>query len=110
MRTIELAVYADALAAEAAALAARLERTRSALRQSAIEREAVAALPPPVVGRLRALGLLTATGAADGAAEVERIDLDLRALLQLQAWVERRLQAESAGPLPALRDASQAVA
>jgi hypothetical protein len=110
MRTIELAVYADVLAAEAAELAARLERTRSALRLSAIEREAVAALPAPVVDRLRALGLLTAASEPDGAAEVERIDLDLRAVLQLQAWVERRLQAESAGQPTALRDASRAVA
>jgi hypothetical protein len=37
MRGVDLAIYADALAGESASLAARAERARSRLRQSAIE-------------------------------------------------------------------------
>ena len=92
MRSVELAIYADSLAAEAAALAARLERARSSLRRAAIEREAAAALPWPTVGRLRALGLLAAAAPGDGAAELRRLGLDLEAVLKLQAWVERELR------------------
>ena len=39
MREIDLAVYADALAGESAALSARAERIRSKLRQAKIERD-----------------------------------------------------------------------
>ena len=39
MREIDLAVYADAVAGESAALSARAERIRSRLRQAKIERD-----------------------------------------------------------------------
>jgi hypothetical protein len=91
MRSVELAIYADSLAAEAAALAARVERARSSLRQAALEREAAAALPSQTVARLRALGFLTGAAPGDGAAELGRLGLDLEAVLKLQAWVEREL-------------------
>jgi len=40
MRTVDLAVYLDVLAAKHAGLAAQLERSRDRLRQASIEREA----------------------------------------------------------------------
>ena len=52
MRAVDLAIYADALAGEADALAARIERARSQLRQAELEREAAARLPPGTVERL----------------------------------------------------------
>jgi hypothetical protein len=58
VRTVDLAIYADALAGEAAALAARVERARSRLRESAIEREARRTLARETVDRLERLGLL----------------------------------------------------
>jgi hypothetical protein len=59
VRSIDLALYADELAARAATLAAQLERARSRLRQEAIEREARRALDEGSVARLEALGLLS---------------------------------------------------
>jgi hypothetical protein len=106
VRSVELAIYADSLAAEAAALAARVEQTRSRLRQAAIEEEAAAALPPQVVGRLRALGLLLGGSVADGPAELARLGLDLEAVLKLQSWVERQLRSARDGAVPALREVS----
>jgi hypothetical protein len=110
MRSVELAIYADLLAAEAAALAARLEQARSRLRQAAIEDEAAAALPPAVVGRLRALGVLGGGGEVAGAAEIQRVTLDLDAVLKLQAWVERELRAGQERAVTLLRESPQAVA
>jgi predicted transcriptional regulator len=52
MRSIDLALYADELAARAATLAAQLDRARSRLRQEAIEREARRALDEGSVARL----------------------------------------------------------
>jgi hypothetical protein len=88
VRSVDLAIYADALAAEAASVAARLERARSRLRQVAIERAAREQLPPATVARLEALGLLATR--ADRP-ELRELQEDLDALEQLQAWVERRL-------------------
>ena len=93
MRSVDLAIYADALAGEAAALAARAERARSRLRQAAIERAARADLPPAAVARLEALGLL-ATRAER--AELRELEGALEALALLQAWVESRLAASAA--------------
>ena len=93
MRSVDLAIYADALAGEAAALAARRERERSRSRQAAIERAARAELPPPVVARLERLGLLATP--ADGA-ELRALGQALEAVEQLQAWVEARLAASAA--------------
>jgi len=60
MRGVDLAIYADALAGEAASLSARAERTRSRLRQAAIEKRARADLTRVATERLEALGLLGA--------------------------------------------------
>jgi hypothetical protein len=93
VRTIDLAVYADTLAGEAAALAARAERLRSRLREAAIEREARAALEPATVTRLHQLGLLVPVH--DGAREeLRELEESLAAVEELQAWVESKLSAE----------------
>jgi hypothetical protein len=46
VRSVDLALYADVLAGEAASLAARIERERGKQRQASIERAARAALQP----------------------------------------------------------------
>ena len=91
MRTVDLAIYADALAAEAAAVAARVERARSRLRESAIEREARRALRRETVERLERLGLLRPADERRLGAALRRLEADLEALEELQAWVETRL-------------------
>lgn len=88
MRCVDLAIFADALAGEAAALAARAERERSSLRQAAIERSARDELPPTTVSRLEALGLLATRG---DRARLRELEKTLEALEELQAWVECRL-------------------
>ena len=93
MRSVDLAVYADLLAAEAATLAARAERARAQLRQAAIEQGARAALPAATAERLEALGLLRATDARSLRTELDGLEHDLAALAELQAWVEGQLVA-----------------
>ena len=93
MRTVDLAIYADALAGEAAALAARVERVRSRLRESAIEREAHRELPRATIERLERLGLLRPGDERSLRAELRRLDADFAAVEALQAWVESRLAA-----------------
>jgi hypothetical protein len=93
VRSVDLAIYADALAGEAAALAARVERERSRLRQVAIERAARAELEPATIARLEARGLLVTQ--ADRA-ELRDLEEALEALGELQAWVESRLAATAA--------------
>jgi len=88
MRSVDLALYADLLAGEAASLAARIERERGKQRQAAIEREARAALAPVALERLEELGLLSTR--ADAALTVE-LEESLDAIELLQAWVERAL-------------------
>ena len=88
MRSVDLALYADALAGEAAALAARLERERGKQRQASIEREARAALPPFAVERLEELGLLATRG---DAATIVELEESLDAVEVLQEWVEGAL-------------------
>ena len=88
MRSVDLALYADALAGEAAALAARIERERGRLRQQSVEARARRELPRPVVERLRELGLLTTRGDPEALAVLEEA---LDALEELQAWVEGEL-------------------
>ena len=88
MRSIDLALYADALAGEAASLAARIERERGRLRQETVERAARAELPRATVDRLDELGLLRTRGDPVALAELEEA---LDALEALQAWVEARL-------------------
>jgi len=88
MRSVDLALYADLLAGEAASLAARIERERGKQRQAAIEREARAALAPVALERLEELGLLSTR--ADAALIVE-LEESLDAIELLQTWVERAL-------------------
>ena len=88
MRSVDLALYADLLAGEAASLAARIERERGKQRQATIEREARAALAPVTVERLEELGLLSTRG---DAALVVELEESLDAIDLLQAWVERAL-------------------
>jgi hypothetical protein len=96
MRAVELAVYADALAGEAASLSARAERARSRLRQAAIEKGARTELTAVVVERLEALGLLGAIDEASARAELRELEAALDALEELQSWVEGELEAASA--------------
>ena len=96
MRSVELAIYADALAGEAASLAARAERARSRLRQAAIEKSARGELSETAVGRLEALGLLGALDERATRAELRELESALDALEELQAWVEAELAEASA--------------
>jgi hypothetical protein len=96
MREIDLAVYADALAGESAALSARAERIRSRLRQAKIERRARNDLPAATVDRLESLGLLGAVDERAAHAELRELEDSLTALEELQAWVEAELAATNA--------------
>ena len=96
MREIDLAVYADALAGESAALSARAERIRSRLRQAKIERRARNDLPPSTVDRLEALGILCGTDERAARGELRELEESLAALDELQAWVEGELAASAA--------------
>ena len=91
MRAVELAVYADTLAGEAASLAARVERARSRLHQAAIDRRAHAELSEAAVERLEGLGLLGAFDERAARGELSELESALDALEELQAWVEARL-------------------
>jgi hypothetical protein len=94
MRSVDLALYADSLAAEAAALSARLERTRGRLRRAAIEHEARRELPADVVGVLERRGLIPSAVPLDPEEQTEEMGAlrsELDAVEQLQAWVEARL-------------------
>ena len=88
MRTVDLALYADTLAGEAASLAARVERERGRLRQETVERAARGELPAAVVERLEEVGLL---GTRGDPAALAMLEETLDALEVLQAWVEARL-------------------
>ena len=96
MREVDLAVYADTLAGEAAALSARAERIRSKLRQAKIERRARNDLPPRTVDRLESLGLVCGTDERAAHAELRELEESLAALEELQAWVEGELSASAA--------------
>jgi hypothetical protein len=93
---VDLAVYADALAGEHAALAARAERLRSKIRQAKIERRARNDLPAATVDRLESLGLLGGTDERASRAELRELDESLAAVEELQAWVEEELAATTA--------------
>ena len=96
MRSVELAIYADALAGEAASLAARAERARSRLHQAAIEKRASAELSETAIERLEALGLLGGVDERATRAELRELESALDALEELQAWVESELAASAA--------------
>ena len=91
MRSVELALFADELAARAATLAAQLERARGRLRQAAIEREARRALDETSVARLESLGILRGAEFPDVRAEIRELTVSLGVVEELQVWVERRL-------------------
>jgi hypothetical protein len=93
MRSVDLALYADVLAGEAASLAARIERERGKQRQAAVEREARRDLPAAAVERLVELGLL---GTRPDPLELAELEEALDAVEALQAWVEERLSRAAA--------------
>ncbi len=95
MRPVDLAIYADTLAAEAATLGAKLERARRRMRMAAIEAEARRALDTETIMALERLGAIR-RGAPDAVAErneITEVSRDLAALERLQSWVEDRLAA-----------------
>jgi hypothetical protein len=96
VRSVELAIYADALAGEAASLAARAERARSRLQQGAIEKQARSELSETAIERLEALGLLGAIDERSIRAELRELEAALDALEELQIWVEAQLSEASA--------------
>jgi len=91
VRSVELAIYADALAGEAASLAARTERARSRLQQVAIEKRARAESSETAIERLEALGFLGGIDERGTRAELRELETALQALEELQAWVESEL-------------------
>ncbi len=91
MRSVDLALFADELAARAATFAAQLERARGRLRQAAIERDARRALDQASVARLESLGVLRLAEPGEIRAEIDDLARSLGAVEELQAWVERRL-------------------
>jgi hypothetical protein len=93
VRAVELAVYCDALAGEAASLSARAERARSRIRQAAIEKRARSELTPVAIERLEALGLLGVIDEPAARAELRELEAALDALEELQSWVEGELSA-----------------
>ena len=93
MRGVDLAIYADALAGEAASLSARAERTRSRLRRAAIEKRARANLTRVATERLEALGLLGAIDETAARGELRELEAALDALEELQSWIESELEA-----------------
>jgi hypothetical protein len=91
MRGVDLAIYADALAGEAASLAARAERARSRLRQAAIEKRARTELTAVSIERLEALGVLGGVDEVATRAELRELEVALDAVEELQAWLEAEL-------------------
>jgi hypothetical protein len=91
VRGVDLAIYADALAGEAASLAARAERARSRLRQAAIEQRARRELTAVAVERLEALGVFGSVDERATRAELRELEAALDAVEELQAWLEREL-------------------
>jgi hypothetical protein len=96
VRSVELAIYADALAGESASLAARAERARSRLQQAAIEKRARSELSEKAVARLEELSLLGSIDERATKAELRELEATLDALEELQAWVEAELAEASA--------------
>jgi hypothetical protein len=96
VRTVDLAIYADTLAGEHAALAARLEQANSRLREAAIERDARAHLSTETVKELEALGILGGIDERTARNEIRRLSRALEAVEQLQSWIETRLELSAA--------------
>ncbi len=93
VRTVDLALYADVLAAKAARVASQLERVRGELRRAAIERDARRALDERTLARLERLGVVSRADARRLRREVVELAADLTALRALQAWTEAQLAA-----------------
>ena len=93
MRGVDLAIYADALAGEAASLAARAERARSRLRQAAIEKRARKELTGVALERLESLGLHGAVDQVGARNEQRELQGAHDAMDELQSWVEGELSA-----------------
>jgi hypothetical protein len=93
MRSVDLALYADELAARAAALAAELERARCRLRREAIEREARRALDEGSIACLEDLGILHLADPREIRTDLRELSASLAAVEELQAWVEACLVA-----------------
>lgn len=91
MRAVDLALFADLLAARASALAAKLEQARAAVRQAAIEREARRALSESTVARLESIGVFERADLRGRREDIARLAAELAAVEELQAWVEKRL-------------------
>jgi hypothetical protein len=96
VRTVDLAIYADTLAGEHAALAARLEQARSRLREAVIERDARAQLSDDTVKELESLGILGGIDERTARNEIRRLTRALDAVEQLQSWIESRLELSAA--------------
>jgi hypothetical protein len=94
VRAVDLAIYADMLAGEHAALKARAEQARSRLREAAIERDARANLAAKTVAELEAMGVLGGIDEEAARAELRRLAKALSALEELQEWIESRLARE----------------
>ena len=92
MRGVDLAIYADALAGEAASLAARAERARSRLRQAAIEKRARTELTAVAVERLESHRRARRRRRARARKELRELEAALDAVEELQSWVEGELQ------------------
>jgi hypothetical protein len=93
MRSIDLALYADELAARAATLATQLDLARCRLRREAIEREARRALDEGSITRLEQVGILHLADPRSIRGALRELSASLAAVEELQAWVERRLAA-----------------
>jgi hypothetical protein len=91
VRGVDLAIYADALAGEAASLAARAERARSRLRQAAIVKRARSELTAVAVERLDALGVFGSVDEAATRAELRELEAAIDAVEELQSWLEGEL-------------------
>jgi hypothetical protein len=101
VRAVDLALFADALAGEAASLGARAERARSSLRQWEIERAAKRDLPPTTTARLETLGILSHPNERVAREELAELACSLEALQELQVWVEARLAEADERAMPA---------
>jgi hypothetical protein len=93
MRAVDLAVYADTLAAKVSELSARLERARQRIRRSEIEHEARRDLPQETVATLERLGVLERRPIEPDVRDAAAAVRGLAALEALQGWVESRLSA-----------------
>jgi hypothetical protein len=94
VRAVDLAIYADMLAGEHAALAARAEQAHARLREAAIERDARANIATDAVKELEAAAILGTIDESAARRELRRLTRALEALEALQAWVEERLAEE----------------